>query len=331
MANTSARPKKKTNKGKSATSSNNETDLNKIKSAGFNAETVGWLLMLAAAITAYSSSPAVFVFYFIGGAYFIYAGKYIRYGFGSNVKNILLANGILSVIYILGIFPIVICVQSFINYSRFKKLPQKLQKTLSESKRYKLKPYDLILAGIFVIVTIAVLYLGVRHRNSESSSKVSNSSQAYLYKAPVNNFEIDFPAKPTVTSSTSTTSGYSIPYAVYEAYEDNSSKSFDVYVYRWPSKGFNYASMSTANLEQSESSSLNSFVETISGKVEATSYTTILGYPATSEQFKLTLGGDSLTGYLLGFFIGNNQYSLLSIGSNSEEFNNFAGSFRYIK
>src|SRR5260221_11898134 len=92
-------------------------DIKKIRRAGVQAETLGWVLLAAAAAVIWvtGSVPAVtilFAVFFLSGLYFVLTGAYIKAGFGRRVKAALLANSIVAFVLSLGILPIYISVQS---------------------------------------------------------------------------------------------------------------------------------------------------------------------------------------------------------------------------
>lgn len=310
-----------------------KNDLAKVKNAGHSAELLGWLLFLVAGVAAFVGTANVgfFIYMLLGGLYFVYSGKYIRYGLGRSVKSKLLTNGIIGIIYSTGLIPIIVCVQSFINYSRFKKLPKRVQDIYSKPKPYKIMRHDIILGAIVVIVLVGGAYLGywLRHHNPNVSNYASVSSQSSVYTASKYSFTIDFPGSPTATDSTLKVSGYNVPYTTYDSSIDNDTMEFDVYAYAWPTQDFNFSGLSKSNLQSAISDSLNGIVSGVKGTISSSNENTFSGYSAMEAIYTAPISGKNITGNIRVFFIGNNEYAINTLGASSTDFEKFANSFQY--
>jgi len=240
----------------------------------------------------------------------------------------LLANGIVAIPFCTGIIPIVTCVQSFVNYSRFKKLPAKVQEHFNQPKPFKIKTHDIVLGVIFLALCGLTIWKG--NNGPISSGTTSGSGQAIFYSASKYKFTIDFPGKPTAHDSSGQVSGNTIPFTTYDSETNNGNQEYDIYAYNWPTKYYNFSALSQANMDSVVSGSLNGIVQGLKGsKVTASNYSKYDGHISDNASFKVSVSGGNVNGYVRVFFINNYEYGILALGSSQGQFNIFANSFHY--
>ncbi|HEV2402759.1 MAG TPA: hypothetical protein VGS08_01020 [Candidatus Saccharimonadales bacterium] len=313
--------------------------LNTIKNTGQNTEIIGWLLLAVGAgviwLQSYDGPQAVgvWIFYLIVGLYLIYSGKYIRYARGKHIAGFLLFNGFLLLLLTPGILPLIVSIQSFINYGRYRKLKSKLKPKFTKHQSLHISTIQAIVFTVLIAAGIVSLVFKFRSSTTANTSSQQNNSsisqQSSLYTATNNFFTINFPGRPTVSNSSSQVSGYTVPITTYDSQVNNDSQEYDVYAYSWPSQGFDFTNLSNSDMQSALQTSSTNLVQAIKGNVTNSNSSNHQGHPSIDTQFTTQISGNTYTGYLRVFFVGNNEYGLLALGSSQDDFNNFANSFNY--
>lgn len=106
--------------------------LKSIKNAGTSGNALGWfliffapLLFLLLASSGEYDTATLFIIWLViipMSGYFIFSGKYITALRGESIGYYLLINGFLSLVLLQGLIPLIVSLQSFFAYSRYKKL-----------------------------------------------------------------------------------------------------------------------------------------------------------------------------------------------------------------
>jgi hypothetical protein len=143
------------------------------------------------------------------------------------------------------------------------------------------------------------------------------------------NFTIGFPSVPIVDNLSKKILGNLGTGAAYASYAHNTNQQYVVDVFTIPSS-VNLNTFSDQKLIELLTIEEEAVV-TLSMKASDinTSQTTYLGRPAAQVQFKASNSGSTQTGYIRGFFNGQNYYIIYTLGASKSNFNIFANSFRF--
>ncbi len=316
-----------------------KASLSKVKNAGQNTEIIGWLAIAVGAIAIWLQGHngyqaiAIWFIYLIIGLYFIYSGKYIRYARGKHIAGLLLLNGFLLLALTPGIFPLIVSIQSFVNYGRYRKLKNKFKPKFSKHPSLQISTSQAI---VFVVLILAgILSIGFKFSSSSNANTSAQSNNATLAQRPAlftasnNNFSINFPGTPTTSSSSQQVSGYTVPITTYDSQVNNGSQEYDVYVYNWPSQGFDFSNLSTTDMQTTLKDSASGIIQAVNGKSVNDVFGNYDGHISLDSQFTTKISGNSYPMYLRVFFVGNNEYGIASLNSSQGDFNSFANSFSY--
>jgi hypothetical protein len=308
-------------------------EIQKIRQAGANAETFGWILLILAAIVIWFLNNkalviGVFAVMQTLGLYFIYSGKYIKVGCGHKTKTYLRLNALVFIPLSLAIIPLFLCIQSFQNLKRYKKLPLQIQTLYSKPKKLGLPWWQFVLLALLVIISIGSLILQLKDLNTTPVVSTGSNSSTTIDTASKSHFTITFPGSFTAQDLTKQVSGHDVAYAAYVSPVD-SSQVYDLYAYNYPPQYFNYAKMPASQLAPAVHTALLSTVDDLHGKLVKSSPTTYASYTAEEGEFTSQTLTGSMTGYIRVFYVGNYQYSIVTIGVDQTNFDKFANSFKY--
>jgi hypothetical protein len=193
----------------------------------------------------------------------------------------------------------------------------------------------LAMAGVIVIVIVAILFLSLGKSPAKNNTS-STTTMPSQYKSTNDNFSINFPSSPKVTTSTfnSPTAG-EIPLTTYREQDASGSENiyYTVYVYHYPSS-YQFAS-DYLNV------ALEAYATALSDDYPGSSLstqksTTVLGNTAIYGLLTVPLKSstdNSTTNtpdYVTITIKNKNVYEISSYGIPQRPYNSFVSSFRYL-
>lgn len=216
-----------------------------LSTTGQSTEILGWLLIfITPIILLLQQNPKPgsvlgdWLVAVAGGLYYIFSGRYIRYTHGKHTTKFLALNGIATLIIATGIIPIIVIVESWVTFFKYRK----------ENKRLKTKPIGAkqvpftILQKVLLIIFIgaggaSIIYINHKANtgSASASSNDSTSSQFQQYTSAEDNFVANFPGIPSVSHSTVPVNGDNVPQTSYEKGLNNGNTSYLIGVTHYPS------------------------------------------------------------------------------------------------
>lgn len=310
--------------------------LDKIRSAGRSAEALGWLVLAIGTFNFWLWGSTVLLSFILWAAalllalWFIFSGKRIRYGPDKNTGRYLLANGFTSLLGATGIIPLIVSIQSFVNFVRYRRLVKKYKPSINRKVKPPISAKEKIAFSIIFLVSL--VSLGLRINNGNYIADFSNtpaSEQSAVYKAEKDRFTINFPGTPEITSGSTNVEGVEIPYTTYDSTINDGGQEFGVIVYNWPLENYDFGSLSDSDVKTNLHSTLTALVEELNGTLVSSSYSTFIGHRSEDGHFSYSDKGTTFKGEARVFTIGNDEYVIFAANAEPGEFNAFADSFQH--
>lgn len=181
------------------------------------------------------------------------------------------------------------------------------------------------LRPLLIISVILIGFGGWSIYNHYHNSKVS----LFPYTSKKYNFNLSFPMPPAVKVSSEKISGSTASYTTYDSSVNNGNQTYDAYILTYPSQ-FNLSNYPQKKLVTLLSVEVDTAVRLVLKAAELnSSQSTFLGLPSTQAEFSDSNSATSQTGYIRGFFKGQNEYLIYTIGASKSNFNDFVNSFKF--
>jgi hypothetical protein len=304
-----------------------------LSNTGRNTELLGWLIIALAPILLFvQSSPnpiglaAIWIVGVLCGLYYIWSGRYIQYKHGKYTSTLLLANGLVTIVLASGLLPLFVLVESWVTYIRYHKDNKKLKTEPFGATHASYSVANKVLLGIFIAVGVgSVIYFSSNPSITTSTgSATEQSPQFQPYTSAEDNFVVNFPGIPSVTSNTSPVNGIDVPQTSYERDISNGNIIYSVDVTKYPS------TFQFSDVKGALQGAANGEVQNTQGaKMVSTSFITFLGGDALDSEYTFPNSGVIYTAYSRNFMKGNVLYTVFTFGETQANFNNFANSFNF--
>ncbi len=303
-----------------------------LASTGQSTELLGWALVAvtpALLLLQQKPNPAVVIGIWIiavlGGLYYIYSGRYIRYTHGKYTTKFLVLNGLVTILIAQGIIPIIVLIENWVTYFKY---PNENKRLKSKPIGNKEKPFTTdqkVLLALFITAGLAsVIYISHRYNATTTASDSSASTQAQPYTSAEDNFVINFSGIPSVTHSTVPVNEDKVPQTTYEKDLNSGNTIYYVAVTKYPS------SYQFSDIKGGLEGAANGEVQGTQGaKMVSSKFITFLGADALDTEYTAPTNGTTYTVYSRNLIKGKTLYTIFTVGETQENFNNFANSFNF--
>ncbi len=303
-----------------------------LATTGQSTEALGWaLIAVTPAILLLQQNPkpaaviGVWIATVLGGVYYIYSGRYIRYTHGKYTTKFLAINGIVTIIIASGIIPIIVLVESWATYFKYRKENTRLKSKPIGGKEVPFTTVQKVLLALFIIAGLAsVIYISNKANATATTSDSTASTQAQPYTSAEDNFVINFPGIPSVSHSTVPVNGDNVPQTTYEKDLNNGNTIYYVAVSNYPS------SYQFSDIKGALEGAANGAVQNTQGaKTVSSNFITFLGADALDTEYTAPINGTAYTFYSRNLLKGNTLYTIFTVGETQDNYNNFVNSFNF--
>jgi hypothetical protein len=188
---------------------------------------------------------------------------------------------------------------------------------------------SIFLYGATIFISVWFFLTVVHHFHHSKTSVSTTKATSAPYVATADNFQIDFPAIPTISSvgPSSDSTGGTTTGRVYDLQRQSTDTEYDVVVDNYSDE--NLDTLVGSSLQSSLQTSANQLAQGAKDSLNNTSFVTFKGKSAI-EGVLTPSDATTLSQYFVLFYNGHNVYAITVATTDKSTFQNFANSFSFI-
>lgn len=181
-----------------------------------------------------------------------------------------------------------------------------------------------IILGVIALI-IAFIIFGMfhfAHHATKNTDNLTTATSWQTYTSTQYGFSQSFPGSPTVSTSSMTIQGISMPTTIFE--RNNGGNYFATKVVSYPSN------FDMSDTDARLQAALNSSVQNMQGaKLTSTSFIQLAGYRALAGVITVTQGNLSLQQHETALLKGHTMFLFISSAASASDYATFTSSFKF--
>jgi len=188
---------------------------------------------------------------------------------------------------------------------------------------------SIFLYGATIFISVWFFLTVVHHFHHSKTSVATPKTTSTPYVATADNFQINFPAIPTISSvgPSSDSTGGTTTGRVYDLQRQSTDTEYDVVVDNYSDE--NLDTLVGSSLQSSLQTSANQLAQGAKDSLNNTSFVTFKGRSAL-EGILTSRNTTTLSQYFVLFYNGHNVYAITVATTNRSTFDSFANSFSFL-